>query len=33
LETAAGFADKQNLKVGDTLFFELEKDLVEEYMP
>ena len=33
LETVAGFADKQNLKVGDTVFFELEKDLVEEYMP
>jgi hypothetical protein len=33
LETVSGFADKQNLKVGDTVFFELEKDLVEEYMP
>jgi uncharacterized membrane protein (UPF0127 family) len=33
LETVAGFADKQNLKVGDTVFFELEKDLVEEYTP
>ena len=26
LETVAGFADKQNLKVGDTVLFELEKD-------
>ena len=33
LETVAGFADKQNLKVGDTVFFELEKDLVEEHTP
>jgi uncharacterized protein len=24
LETVAGFADKQNLKVGDTIFFELQ---------
>jgi uncharacterized membrane protein (UPF0127 family) len=29
LETVAGFADKQNLKVGDVVFFELQEDLVK----
>jgi uncharacterized membrane protein (UPF0127 family) len=28
LETVAGFANKQNLRVGDKVFFELQKDLV-----
>ena len=28
LETVAGFADKQNLRVGDKVFFELQKNLV-----